>query len=47
MTPRPGRITRIVPVPVGRLRSFGGDTPEASARAEDEVRALLFEKEAA
>ena len=47
MTPRPGRITRIVPVPVGRPRTFGGEAPEASAHAEDEVRALLFEKEAA
>ena len=47
MTPRPGRITRIVPVPVGRPRMFGGEAPEASAHAEDEVRALLFEKEAA
>jgi len=47
MTPRPGRIARIVSVPVARPRSFGGEAPEASARAEDEVRALLFEKEAA
>lgn len=47
MTPRPGRITRIVDVPVPRPRGFGGEAHEATVGAEDEVRALLFEREAA
>lgn len=43
MTPRPGRISRIVDVPVPRPRSFGGGGyVETVARATDEVRQLLY-----
>jgi NitT/TauT family transport system ATP-binding protein len=44
MTPRPGRIARVVEVPLPRPRAVG--EPELAERAE-EVRELLFQKEAA
>jgi NitT/TauT family transport system ATP-binding protein len=44
MTPRPGRVQRIVEVDVPRPRSLGG---EGFNRAADEVRELLFTREAA
>lgn len=45
MTPRPGRIARIVPVPVPRPRTFGEEPhADALARAEEEIRTLLFER---
>lgn len=46
MTPRPGRIARIVPVEAPRPRGFGADGHnEAIARASDEVRELVFRRE--
>lgn len=45
MTPRPGRVAKIVPVPVPRPRAFGEELhAEALARAEEEVRLLLYER---
>ncbi|HSI98216.1 MAG TPA: ABC transporter ATP-binding protein [Gaiellaceae bacterium] len=44
MTPRPGRVARIVEVPVPRPRAFGEELhAEALARAEEEVRTVLYE----
>ncbi len=48
MTPRPGRIARIVEVDVPRPRAFGStEHAEEVARCEAEVRELLFERAAA
>jgi len=48
MTPRPGRIARIVEVDVPRPRAFGStEHAEKVARCEAEVRELLFERAAA
>jgi NitT/TauT family transport system ATP-binding protein len=48
MTPRPGRIARIVAVDVPRPRAFGStEHAEDVARCEAEVRELLFERVAA
>jgi NitT/TauT family transport system ATP-binding protein len=44
MTPRPGRVQRIVDVDLPRPRTLGGD---GFNRAADEVRELLFTREAA
>ena len=44
MTPRPGRVQRIVEVDLPRPRTLGG---EGFNRAADEVRELLFTREAA
>jgi NitT/TauT family transport system ATP-binding protein len=43
MTPRPGRIARVVPVPLARPRHVGMDGYGAIA---DEVRELLFRRDA-
>jgi NitT/TauT family transport system ATP-binding protein len=46
MTPRPGRVARVVPVPVPRPRAFGEELhAEALARAEEEVRTMLYMRE--
>lgn len=46
MTPRPGRVARVVPVPVPRPRAFGEELhAEALARAEEEVRTMLYQRE--
>lgn len=43
MTPRPGRIARVIDVPVPRPRSFAsGDDTEVITRANDAVRRLLY-----
>jgi len=43
ITPRPGRISRVIDVPVPRPRSFsGGADIEAITHANDEVRQLLY-----
>ena len=45
MTPRPGRVARIVDVPVPRPRAFGDELhAEALARAEERVRTVLDER---
>ena len=46
MTPRPGRVARVVSVPVPRPRVFGEELhAEALARAEEEVRTMLYARE--
>lgn len=50
LTPRPGRVARIVDVPVPRPRAFGEEAHVAElARVEDEIRTILYlpRKEAA
>jgi NitT/TauT family transport system ATP-binding protein len=43
LTPRPGRLARIIPVPVARPRAFGEVAhAEALAVAEEQIRELLY-----
>lgn len=43
LTPRPGRVARIVDVPVPRPRAFGEEAHVAElARVEDEIRTILY-----